>query len=58
MIAVQISERGQITIPKEIRESFSVDAFDCKINNGDIILTPLFTKQQFLKEIKKRTKSK
>lgn len=46
-----ISERGQITIPIEIRGEFQVKYFVCQIKKAGIMLTPLQTKEDFLTEM-------
>lgn len=46
-----ISNRGQITIPQEIREQMQVKYFVCHVKNSDIILTPLQTREDFLAEL-------
>lgn len=46
-----ISERGQLTIPKRIRRQLDVKYFTCKIQDRNIILEPLQTKNEFLEEL-------
>lgn len=46
-----LSERGQITLPKKIRDQIRVKFFTCEMENGAIILKPLKTKEDFLEEL-------
>ena len=48
---LSLSERGQITIPKKIRNQIAVNRFTCEIHEGGIILKPLQTREEFLKEL-------
>ncbi len=47
-----ISDRGQITIPKTLRNQIGVKRVICNINkDNQIILEPLQTKEEFLAEL-------
>jgi bifunctional DNA-binding transcriptional regulator/antitoxin component of YhaV-PrlF toxin-antitoxin module len=48
---LEVSERGQITIPNKIRKQFSVNRFICRVFSGNIILEPLQTREEFLNEL-------
>lgn len=48
---LEISERGQLTIPKKFREQVLVKRFICRLENGKIILEPLQTREEFLAEL-------
>lgn len=51
-----ISERGQITIPKNIRKKISVKYFTCHLEGGEIILKPMQTREEFITELEEREK--
>ena len=54
---VQINERGQITIPKKMRNLFpGMDVLGIKADSGRIILEPLQTRDEFIEELEKRSK--
>lgn len=38
---VAVSDRGQITIPKKIREQVPALSFTCSVQNGHIVLSPV-----------------
>ncbi len=38
---LSVSERGQVTIPKKIRDQFPVENFTCSVENGKIIFEPV-----------------
>lgn len=46
-----ISERGQVTIPKKLREKIPVKFFICRVKDNAIVLEPLQTKEEFLEEV-------
>lgn len=46
-----ISERGQITIPKKIRNQINVKLFMCEVEDGAIVLKPVQTRDEFLAEL-------
>jgi bifunctional DNA-binding transcriptional regulator/antitoxin component of YhaV-PrlF toxin-antitoxin module len=48
---LEISERGQITIPKKIRSQFKGQFVTIKIIDNQIILTPVQTVDKFLDEL-------
>lgn len=48
---LELSERGQITIPQKIRKQIIVKRFICTIKDNKIILEPLQTKEEFLEEL-------
>jgi bifunctional DNA-binding transcriptional regulator/antitoxin component of YhaV-PrlF toxin-antitoxin module len=48
---LSLSDRGQITIPQEMRKMFSVKHFICKSDGENIILQPLQTKDEFMNEL-------
>lgn len=49
---VSISERGQITIPKALRDKIAVTHLVFEVKDDDsIVLTPLQTREDFLKEL-------
>ncbi|MBI4235315.1 hypothetical protein HY604_03380 [Candidatus Peregrinibacteria bacterium] len=54
---LELSERGQITIPQKIRKQIIVKRFICNIKDGKIVLEPLQTKADFLKELETAEKS-
>lgn len=42
-----LSDRGQITIPKKIREKIQTSNFTCAIESGRIVLTPINIKTPY-----------
>jgi bifunctional DNA-binding transcriptional regulator/antitoxin component of YhaV-PrlF toxin-antitoxin module len=48
---LEVSERGQITIPNKIRKQLAVKRFICRIEGENIVLEPLQTREEFLKEL-------
>lgn len=48
---LSLSDRGQITIPQKMRKSIFVKHFVCRIEDGNIVLEPLQTREEFLKEL-------
>lgn len=49
---IPISSRGQITIPTELRKKLNVQYVICRIaTSGDLVLSPLKTREDFLKEL-------
>lgn len=48
---IPVSERGQITLPKKIREQIDVKFFTCEVENGSIVLKPLKTREEFFEEL-------
>lgn len=48
---IPVSERGQITLPKKIREQIDVKFFTCEVEHGAIVLKPLKTREDFLAEL-------
>lgn len=50
---LSLSERGQLTIPKSLREKISVKRFIAHFEDGKIILEPLQTREEFFEELEK-----
>lgn len=48
---LEISERGQITIPKKVRQLFKGQFVTIRIEGKDLILSPLETVDQFLNDL-------
>lgn len=48
---LELSERGQLTIPKKIRDQVDFKRFICHTEDGKIILEPLQTREDFLSEM-------
>lgn len=48
---IPLSGRGQITLPKKIREQIHVKFFTCEIAQGNILLKPLKTREEFFTEL-------
>ncbi len=48
---IQISSRGQITIPKEIRDAFGTNNLTYDLENGELRLRPLQTREEFFAEL-------
>lgn len=48
---LELSDRGQVTIPKKIRETIVVKRFICVVRDNKIILEPLQTRDEFLGEL-------
>ncbi len=46
-----LSERGQITLPKKVRDTIKVKFFTCELQDGTIILSPLKTREEFFEEL-------
>lgn len=46
-----VSDRGQITLPKKIRDKIQVKFFTCEIENGAVVLKPLKTREDFFAEL-------
>lgn len=55
---IEIKSKSQITIPKEIMQELNIDKgtnLDCKVINGEIVLTPIkFIGKTDIEEIKKK----
>ena len=47
-VILSLSDRGQLTVPKNLRDQFSVQRFVCRVEDGKIILEPLQTRDEFL----------
>lgn len=54
---LSLSDRGQITIPQEIRGRFSVKHFFCVVESNSIVLKPLQTREEFVEELEKAEKN-
>lgn len=48
---LSISDRGQVTIPRKIREKYGVKHFICIVQEDGIVLKPLQTRDEFVKEL-------
>lgn len=48
---LSVSDRGQVTIPQKIREKYGVRHFICIVQEEGIILKPLQTRDEFIKEL-------
>ena len=48
---IELSDRGQLTIPKKIRDGVVVKRFVCHLEGGKIILEPLQTREEFLEQL-------
>lgn len=48
---IPVSNRGQITLPKNVRVQMNVKFFTCDIENGAIMLKPLKTREEFMEEL-------
>lgn len=46
-----VSERGQITIPKEMRDCIKVKFFICEMQDDALVLKPLQTREEFIEEL-------
>lgn len=53
---LSLSDRGQITIPQNIREQMHVKHFVCRVTNGAIVLSPMQTREEFLTELEEAEK--
>jgi len=51
MQTVIISSRGQITLPKKVREKFGASAVEVSMRGDQIILKPLQTREDFYTEL-------
>lgn len=51
---IQMSDRGQITIPKEARDSFGTNNLTYDLKNGELIIKPLQTRDEFMAELDSR----
>lgn len=48
---IPVSDRGQLTIPKKIRDEIKVKFFTCEMEEGRLILKPLKTREDFFVEL-------
>lgn len=48
---LSVSERGQITIPKEMRDCIKVKFFICEMQDDTLVLKPLQTREEFIEEL-------
>ncbi|MEK7523807.1 MAG: hypothetical protein AAB588_02130 [Patescibacteria group bacterium] len=48
---LSLSDRGQLTIPQQIRNQIQQKHFICVIEDGKIVLKPLQTREEFLAEL-------
>lgn len=51
MDILSISDRGQVTLPKDVRDQIAVKHFTCTVKDGSVILEPLQTRDEFLEEL-------
>lgn len=55
---IEIKSKSQITIPKEIMQELNIDKgtnLECKVVNGEIVLTPIkFIEKNDIEEIKNK----
>lgn len=54
---LSVSERGQITIPMELRRQLGSKHLICTLENNSVVLRPLQTKEDFIKELEDAKKS-
>lgn len=54
---IEISDRGQITVPKKIRKLMDVKRFVCIFDDGKIVLEPLRTVDEFLNQLEEAEKN-
>jgi len=55
---VAVSDRGQVTIPKEVRaQMLEVQYFTCQVKGSSIVLEPLQTRDDFLEELEDARKN-
>lgn len=52
-----ISERGQITIPKKVRDEIKVKFFTWTVEEGRLVLKPLKTRDEFVEELEEAEKN-
>lgn len=48
---IEISDRGQLTVPKKIRELMNAKRFVCTFDDGKIMLEPLRTIEEFWNQL-------
>lgn len=48
---LSISDRGQVTLPKGVRDQLPMKHFICSVKEGSIVLEPLQTRDDFLEEL-------
>ncbi|MEK7085529.1 MAG: hypothetical protein AAB953_00755 [Patescibacteria group bacterium] len=53
---LELSDRGQLTIPKKVRQIMVVKRFICQVRDNKIILEPLQTRDEFLTELENAKK--
>ncbi len=53
---LSVSDRGQITIPQKIREKYGVRHFICIVQGDGIVLKPLQTRDEFVRELENAEK--
>lgn len=51
MDILSISDRGQVTLPKDVRDQIAVKHFTCTVKDGTVVLEPLQTRDEFLEEL-------
>ncbi len=53
---LSVSDRGQITLPKKMLTTMKVKFFTCHLENGEIMLKPLKTREEFFAELEESEK--
>ena len=53
---LSVSERGQITIPKEMRDNIKAKFFVCEMRDDTLVLKPLQTREEFIEELEEAGK--
>ncbi|MFA6917676.1 MAG: AbrB/MazE/SpoVT family DNA-binding domain-containing protein [Candidatus Gracilibacteria bacterium] len=48
---LSVSDRGQVTIPLKVRQKYGVKHFICIVQGDGIVLKPLQTRDEFVKEL-------
>ncbi len=50
-IILNVSDRGQVTIPHKLRKEFPAKRFICYTENGSIVLRPFQSREEFLDDL-------
>ncbi len=53
---IPVSDRGQITLPKKVRDEIKVKFFTCEVKHGMVVLKPLKTREEFLEELEEASR--
>ena len=56
-VVLPVSARGQITIPKKLRGTLRTNYVHCYLQDNNIVLQPLQTKDDFFRELEASEKS-